>query len=99
MPLYEYQCETCMQVVEVMQKLSDPPLESCEDCGGAVRKLFHPVGTVFKGSGFYITDNKSAKRENPTKSGDTASDAPKATDAKPSPCQGCDKACPAAGAA
>lgn len=98
MPLYEYQCENCMQFIEVMQKLSDSPLASCDDCGGAVRKLFHPVGAVFKGSGFYSTDNKSAKRENSSKSSEPSPDTPKAPD-KPFPCQGCDKPCMAAGAA
>ena len=62
MPFYEYQCYECGEVHEVFQKMSDTPLETCEACGGKVRKLLHPVAIHFKGSGFYATDYR--KKEN-----------------------------------
>ena len=56
MPIYTYQCQACGQVLEKRQSFTDAPLTSCETCGGELRKLLHPVGIVFKGSGFYNTD-------------------------------------------
>jgi len=56
MPLYEYQCEACAHRFERIQKFSDPPIESCPTCGGAVKKLISSPAIQFKGSGFYITD-------------------------------------------
>ena len=56
MPLYEYQCEACGHRFEVIQKFSDPPLEVCPKCGGAVAKLLSSPAIQFKGSGWYITD-------------------------------------------
>ncbi len=62
MPTYEYVCTECGQHVEVFQHLSDPPLTECGVCGGSLRKVFHPAGIVFKGSGFYATDNRSRSK-------------------------------------
>ncbi len=59
MPIYEYKCENG-HVFDVMQKLSEDPLTSCIECGAPVRKVLHPVGISFKGSGFYSTDYKGA---------------------------------------
>ncbi len=56
MPIYEYQCDDCGALYEVFQKMSDDPLTECEKCGGALRKVLHPVAIHFKGSGFYTTD-------------------------------------------
>lgn len=56
MPIYEYRCDDCDSLFEVIQKMSDDPLEVCEDCGGRLRKVLHPVAIHFKGSGFYTTD-------------------------------------------
>ena len=58
MPIYEYACTACGERVEAKQGFDDPPLETCEICGGKLRKLYSPVGVVFKGSGFYATDSK-----------------------------------------
>lgn len=58
MPIYEYACTACGERVEAKQSFDDPPLETCEICGGKLRKLYSPVGVVFKGSGFYSTDTK-----------------------------------------
>ena len=59
MPTYEYACTKCGQHVEVFQRISEPPLTTCGVCGGPLRKVFHPAGIVFKGSGFYATDSRS----------------------------------------
>jgi putative FmdB family regulatory protein len=55
MPLYEYRCEDG-HTFEVMQRMSDDPVQSCEVCGKPVQRVFHPVAVHFKGSGFYTTD-------------------------------------------
>ena len=55
MPIYEYKCENG-HIFDVMQKLAEDPLTSCVECGASVRKILHPVGISFKGSGFYSTD-------------------------------------------
>jgi putative FmdB family regulatory protein len=71
MPLYEYQCEVCGHRFERIQKFSDPLVDTCPSCGGAVRKLLSSPAIQFKGSGWYITDyaKKSA-----TDSGKPAAD-------------------------
>jgi putative FmdB family regulatory protein len=60
MPTYEYACTSCGQHLEVVQSMSDAPLRECGACGGALRKVFSPIGIVFKGSGFYRTDSRAA---------------------------------------
>jgi putative FmdB family regulatory protein len=62
MPTYEYVCLSCERHFEVYQSFSDEPLRTCDVCGGPLRRVFHPVGIVLKGSGFYSTDNRSSKR-------------------------------------
>jgi putative FmdB family regulatory protein len=56
MPLYEYECDTCGHRVEKIQKFSDPPLETCEKCGGPVHKMQSAPAFQFKGTGWYVTD-------------------------------------------
>lgn len=56
MPIYEYECTVCNQRTELLQKVSDAPLDKCPECEGAVRKVVSPAGLHFKGSGWYITD-------------------------------------------
>ena len=55
MPIYEYRCERG-HTFEVMQRMTDDPLEVCEEHGTPVQRVFHPVAVHFKGSGFYNTD-------------------------------------------
>src|SRR5437763_16457916 len=62
MPTYEYACKSCGQHVEVVQSISDEPLTVCPNCGGQLRKVFHPAGILLKGSGFYKTDNRPKKK-------------------------------------
>ncbi len=59
MPTYQYTCTECAEPVEVVQKFTDAPLTMCVACGGRLRKVFSPVGIVFKGSGFYRTDSRN----------------------------------------
>ncbi len=56
MPTYEYECCRCGERIELLQRVTDPPLRRCGKCGGRVRKLIFPVGVIYKGSGFYTTD-------------------------------------------
>lgn len=62
MPTYEYECTSCGQHIEVYQRITEDPLSTCGACGGALRKVFHPAGIVFKGSGFYATDSRSGSK-------------------------------------
>jgi putative FmdB family regulatory protein len=55
-PIYEYRCDECGDSFDVLQRMSDDPLVTCEKCGGTLRKVMHPVAIHFKGSGFYTTD-------------------------------------------
>lgn len=59
MPTYQYACTECGEQLEKVQKFSDDPLTVCPNCSGRLRKVFSPVGIVFKGSGFYRTDSRS----------------------------------------
>lgn len=61
MPTYEYACQSCGTHIEVFQHFSDEPLSVCSVCGGSLRKVFHPAGILFKGSGFYATDSRSGR--------------------------------------
>jgi len=56
MPLYEYRCERCGKVFEILQKFSDAPMETHPECGGHVERLISPPALQFKGSGWYVTD-------------------------------------------
>jgi putative FmdB family regulatory protein len=56
MPLYEYECDACGHRFEVIQKFSDPPIETCPSCGSKVHKLQSAPAFQFKGSGWYVTD-------------------------------------------
>ena len=59
MPTYQYACTACDERLEVVQKFTDDSLTVCETCGGQLRKVYSPVGIVFKGSGFYRTDSRN----------------------------------------
>jgi len=85
MPTYEYECQTCHERLEAVQKFSDATLTTCPKCGGELRKVFSAVGIVFKGSGFYKNDSRSsAKSAAPATS--TTTPAPAAsTDASSTP--------------
>jgi putative FmdB family regulatory protein len=68
MPLYPYRCESCGVQFDQQQRFTDPQLVVCPECGEpALRKLFQPVGIVFRGSGFYATDHRSPSGQNSAK--------------------------------
>jgi putative FmdB family regulatory protein len=69
-PTYEYVCSSCGNHFDTVQSFSDPPLERCEICGGQLRRVFHPAGILFKGSGFYSTDNRRVGPSGKARSGD-----------------------------
>ena len=70
MPFYEYRCETCGHEMEVMQKMSDPPVAECPACGEPnVRKLVSAAGFRLKGGGWYETDFKKGGKKNVHDSG------------------------------
>ena len=62
MPTYQYACTDCADRLEVVQKFTDDSLTVCPSCGGKLRKVFSPVGIVFKGSGFYRTDSRASQK-------------------------------------
>ena len=71
MPIYEYRCEQG-HTFEVMQRMSDDPVQTCETCEAPVARVFHPVAVHFKGSGFYNTDYGTRKRARETASSDSS---------------------------
>ncbi len=93
MPTYVYVCDACGAQFEQFQSFKDEPVRTCPSCAGAVRRVFQPVGIVFKGSGWYITDSRksssasvsgddsSGKSEKPT-TGDAPAKSEPASEAK-----------------
>lgn len=79
MPTYQYRCTECAAELEAFQRFSDPALTECPDCTGALRKVYSAVGVVFKGSGFYATDNRTKGKANASVSGSSDSGAAAAT--------------------
>ncbi len=85
MPMYEYRCDSCNEVFEIIQKFSDEPLKTHEGCGGLVQRLLCVPALQFKGSGWYVTDyarkgnGKSSENQSDTKTG---AGTPKAEPAK-----------------
>ena len=82
MPTYVYACDTCGAQFERFQSFKDEPLRTCPSCASAVRRVFQPVGIVFKGSGWYITDSR--KSSTATVSGEeTSAKSDKSTSGEP----------------
>ena len=83
MPTYTYQCDSCGHGFEAVQRFADDPLTECPQCGASIRRVIQPVGVVFKGSGWYITDSRPKSSSD---GGDGAKDAvSKATDKADAP--------------
>ena len=78
MPIYEYECRDCGQRFERMQSFHDEPIRVCPHCGGETRRVFHPVGVIFKGSGWYITDSRKSTSESTGSTGTSGDKADKA---------------------
>jgi putative FmdB family regulatory protein len=68
MPIYEYRCLNG-HTFEVIQSMSDDPVETCELCGAPVERVFHPVAVHFKGKGFYTTDYAAKSKAGASKDG------------------------------
>ena len=81
MPLYEYQCQSCGEKTEVIQKFSDPLLKECKSCGGELEKLLSAPAIQFKGKGWYVTDygrkDQKSSEESKEESKDKGKDKPK----------------------
>ena len=77
MPVYGYRC-TNGHHFEVQQRITEPPLTKCPECGAQVTRVFYPVGIIFKGGGFYKTDSRGSSSDGSI----TPTDTPK-VDAKP----------------
>jgi len=80
-PLYEYQCLANGHSFEVRHPITQEPVSECPQCGSDVRRVIHPVGIVFKGSGFYATDSKG-KSSRATKPSDSQSESKSSSDSK-----------------
>lgn len=84
MPTYGYRCESCQQEFDVWQRMTDEPGATCPSCGGKGKRQFFPAGLVFKGSGFYVTDNRGGVPSSSSNgSGDKSSTSKSTTDSKP----------------
>src|SRR5437588_3902418 len=88
MPLYEYGCSACRARLERRQRFDEEPLRECPICGGSLSRILQPVGIVFKGSGWYSTDNRPTNGaatpggETPTPLTDSAASTNGKTDGK-----------------
>jgi len=91
MPTYEYACKKCGHRFEAWQKITDEPLTECPKCGSEIHRVLFPAGVVFKGSGFYSTDNRGhksgseigTKTESPSESKTESSSSPGASKSEP----------------
>lgn len=73
MPIYEYECNACGERFEKMQPITAQPLTECLNCGkGPIRRVFHPVGVIFKGSGWYINDSRKSNATGSSESKSTS---------------------------
>jgi putative FmdB family regulatory protein len=82
MPIYEYECKSCGQLSEELQKFSDPPLKKCRECGGKVIKVMSMNTFHLKGSGWYVTDYAGKKSTTSTKTDSVCSAAGSETSPK-----------------
>lgn len=86
MPLFEYQCEECGVRFERLQRKSNPTIEECPECGGSVRRLIQPPRIIFKGSGFYVTDNRrsstGSRRSSTTQASESSEETSDSKEAK-----------------
>ena len=75
MPIYEYACKSCNHTLDALQKMNDDPLTECPECGKEIRRLIGGgMGVIFKGSGFYVTDNRSGSNGGSKDAGKGSSD-------------------------
>ena len=77
MPLYEYEYKVCGFRFQRRQHFADDPVKTCPECGGEVHRLVHPVAIIFKGKGFYVTDNRKASSATSVPEAKKAAETPK----------------------
>lgn len=92
MPIYEYQCETCKDVIEAWQSLSDKPMTTCPECSGTLKKLISMSSFSLKGGGWYA-DGYSSKSTNSSKPCAKATESASKSDAKPAACPAKNASC------
>ncbi len=82
MPIYEYRCQKCAQLYEKREGFDAPARQKCPTCGGQAHRVLHAAPIVFKGSGFYVTDNRSSapKAESEAKTEPTKTEPAKTSD-------------------
>lgn len=90
MPIYEYACNECGHRFDIRQSWSDDSLTDCPECTGHIRRVMHPAGVIFKGSGWYITDSRkpesngqSSTKADKAEKADKTDNAEKSDSAKP----------------
>jgi putative FmdB family regulatory protein len=86
MPTYSYKCTICGHRFDKEQRITESPLKECPVCAGHVRRVINQVGVVFKGSGFYVTDNRhgaSANGKGKTEKKSEGAEATSSSDAAP----------------
>jgi putative FmdB family regulatory protein len=86
-PIYEYKCQDCDEQLEALQQVSEPPLTTCPECGGSLKKLLSAPAFQFKGSGWYVTDyagksGGTSSEKGSDASGEKAESGSKSSDAK-----------------
>ena len=85
MPTYQYRCVDCGSELEAVQKFTDASLTECPECEGSLRKVYSAVGVVFKGSGFYATDNRTKGKAAAAASASSGEKSSSTSDSKSSP--------------
>ncbi|MFH1453060.1 MAG: FmdB family zinc ribbon protein [Armatimonadota bacterium] len=80
MPIYQYKCAKCGNFEEKFQKIGDQPLKKCKACGGKLEKVISPIGIIFKGGGFHVTDYSRGKSGGDVEASDKKKDAIKKED-------------------
>jgi putative FmdB family regulatory protein len=83
MPTYVYRCRDCDTRLEAFQKITEDPLTTCESCGGSINRVLQPVGVVFKGTGFYVTDYKRKENGSNGTSADSKDSSSETKETKP----------------
>jgi putative FmdB family regulatory protein len=73
-PTYDYQCRSCGNRIEIIHSMLEDGPTACELCEGPLRRVVHPAGIIFRGSGFYVTDSRSSNRTGTTSSSSDGKD-------------------------
>jgi len=93
MPRYDFKCPQCETTFEVVRPHSERDVPACPDCGAEAKRVFTPVGVVFKGSGFHSTDYPTKTPEKSGSADEKSSDSPSGGDEKPCPAAGSSDSC------